>query len=131
MGERRIGVALSDPQGLLATPLTTLNRDGTPADYHRILDLARRHEVGQLVVGLPVSMNGRMGPQARRLLAFVKGLEEVSPLPVALWDERLTSTEAARRLGEAGVRNPRDKGRIDAAAAALILQAYLDAHRTD
>ena len=121
-------MALSDPTGFLATPLTTIVHSTTPQDCQRILELAHQHQVNQLVVGLPLSLKGTLGFQARRIQAFVRALEKASDLPVALWDERLTTVEAERLLRQAGSAARKDRGQRDAAAAALILQAYLDAH---
>ncbi|MBI4200169.1 MAG: Holliday junction resolvase RuvX [Chloroflexi bacterium] len=127
VGERRIGLALSDEGGILATPRGAMERRSPSEDVVAILEIARREGVGRIIVGLPASLSGGLGPQAERTLAFRRLLEEGSPVPVESWDERLSTVEAGRRLREAGVSPSREKGRRDAAAAAVVLQAYLDA----
>ena len=129
LGRRRIGVAVSDPTGTLARPLTTLERRGTGEDIQAVLDLARREGARAIVVGLPLTLRGEEGPQAREVRAFISALRERSPLPVETWDERLTTVEAERRLREAGRRPSREKARVDAVSATLVLQAWLDARR--
>ncbi|MCH7745606.1 MAG: Holliday junction resolvase RuvX [Chloroflexi bacterium] len=129
VGEKRIGVALSDPTGLLATPLTTIERKGQDSDIDAALRLATEHEVGEIVVGLPLSMSGRRGPQAGRVDAFVRALAERTDLPLKSVDERLSSVQAERMLRESGIEPSKNKARIDSAAAAIILQSYLDSMR--
>lgn len=129
LGERRIGVAVSDPTGTLARPLTALERRGPDADLAAVLELARREGAQAIVVGLPFTLRGEEGPQAHRVQAFVAALRAHSPLPVETWDERLTTVEAERRLREAGRKPSRERERVDAASAALLLQAWLDARR--
>jgi putative Holliday junction resolvase len=125
IGEARIGLALSDPTGTLCTPLTTLEAKGPPDDQQRIAEVAAKHGVEAIVVGLPVNMDGSYGPSARRAQAFCRTLRTLTETPVVTYDERLTSHEAESRLRAAGVQPSRDKGRVDAAAAALILESYL------
>ncbi len=136
VGERRIGVAVADLQGGVAIPVSVIQRVGGSADYDTVLEHASSREAETLVVGMPVSMNGRMGPQARSVQAFVDELKARTAMPVVTWDERLTSVEADRRLNE--VRESRGgRGRSargsgparDSVAAAIVLQAYLDARR--
>ena len=130
VGERRIGVAVSDPGGLLATPLTTIHRTHEAADIDEVLRLAEEHDVGEIVVGLPLELSGRTGPQAGRSLAFVRALAGRTAIPVETVDERYSTVEAERRLRDSGVEPSRDRARVDAAAAAVILQSYLDAKRS-
>ena len=129
VGDKRIGVALGDDEVWLASPLTTLFCKGIPDDYHAIADLARVHAVSCFVIGLPLSMDGSLGSQGRKIQWFARGLRAMCAVPVTTWDERLTTVEADRRLREIGVSGHRDKGRRDAVAAALLLQSYLDARR--
>ena len=129
VGEKRIGVALSDPTGLLATPLTTIERKGQDSDIDEALRLATEHEVSEIVVGLPLSMSGRRGPQAGRVDAFVRALAQRTDIPLKSVDERLSSVQAERMLRESGVEPSKNKARIDSAAAAIILQSYLDSMR--
>lgn len=133
VGERRIGVAISPPEGRLAVPLRVLESQGNAADAQAVATLAAAEEVETLVVGYPRSMDGTVGPQARRIEAFARLLEEASGLTVELWDERLSSVEAERAQARAP-RRPTTRGRrrrapADDLAAAIILQSYLDRHR--
>ncbi|MGH2616042.1 MAG: Holliday junction resolvase RuvX [Thermomicrobiales bacterium] len=129
VGERRIGVAIADELGMIASPLLTVPRgDG---DLGALRDLAVSRGVTRLVVGLPTGLSGREGPQAAIVRAFADALEEaVGPdIAVAFWDERLTTTVAERALRGRRTRRDRRKGEVDAMAAAVILQGYLDACR--
>lgn len=120
-GERRVGVAVSDENGRVATPLTTLERSSDAQVIEEILAIVEREEVERLVVGEPLSAGGRPGRAAERVRGFARKLAAATKLPVSLTDETLTSTEASRRLG------PRRKtGRIDAMAAQILLQQALD-----
>jgi putative Holliday junction resolvase len=125
LGEQRIGVALSDPLGWLATPLTVLVCGSREAELEAIEELAGKHHVEQVLVGYPRSLNGTVGPQAQRVDRYVEQLRARLQVPVILWDERLSTVQAERLIHETGRRVRRE--RIDAAAAAVILQSYLDA----
>lgn len=125
-GERRIGLAISDPDGKIAIPLTTLERRNDRAAVREIAEIARREEVGRLVLGEPVGLDGRRGPNADRVRRFGDRLAEASGLPVRLVNESLTTVEAQERLREAGVDPRRDPARIDAVAAQILLQEALD-----
>lgn len=126
VGDRRIGVAVSDPTGLLATPNEVYRRRDLASDIQHIAELARDLEVSGIIVGLPINMNGTEGPQADKTRAFAEALGELG-LKVTLWDERLSTVEAKRRLAEVGGKRRRQiRERIDAEAAALILETYLD-----
>lgn len=129
VGDRRIGVALSDPLGMLASPLTTIERatPDTNAAIEAILALAEEHEAAEILIGIPYLMSGRVGAQARITLDFAAALAERAAIPVTHIDERLSSVQADRMLAQSGRASERDKGRTDSAAAAIILQAYLDA----
>ena len=127
IGEKRIGVALSDPDGLLAIPQTVIERVGGGADVEAILSLVQQHEVGRVVAGLPRSMNGSIGKQAQRVQEFLGVLSRSLDVPLDTWDERLSTVEAERLMVDAGLKSSRRKGRRDALAAAIILQGYLDA----
>ena len=129
VGDRRIGVALSDPTGLVAAPLTTLTRRSLAIDTGAVADLAREHEAPSIVVGLPLSLDGTVGPQARAVRGFCQALLRATDASVTTWDERFTTAQAERRLREAGVQPSRDRARVDALAAAIILQDYLDTQR--
>jgi len=124
VGDKRIGVALAD--GLLAIPLTVVDRAGEEADMEKLLALAREHGAERIVVGLPLSMNGSIGRQAEKVLAFSRALSEHVNIPVDTWDERLSTVSAERLLLDSGMKREKRKGKRDAMAAAIILQAYLD-----
>ena len=123
IGDKRIGVALSDPEGILASPLTILNRRDEKADIEAIIDIIRQNQIGQMIVGLPHSMDGSIGKQAEKVKAFTQELCNRVEIPVEYRDERL-STVSAKRMMQA-VRKTEKAGH-DAIAAALILQSYLD-----
>ena len=126
VGDRRIGVAMSDPLGIIANPLTVIERKTEDAALGEITALAGQHEVGRIVVGLPRSMDGSLGPQARSVQEFVEMLEGQTELPVVTWDERLSTVAAQRALAEAGVKREKRKKHVDSVAAAFVLQGYLD-----
>ena len=117
-GVARTGVAVSDETGTIARPLTVVARAGTDAGLAAIADLAREHAVARVVVGLPVSLDGREHDQAREVRSFVARLARRLDVPVVLYDERFTTTIAARRGGA---------GALDARAAAALLEDYLTA----
>lgn len=129
LGDARIGAALSDETGTLASGLPTLSAVGPRKDAQRIAALAREHGVGEVVVGLPLRLDGSLPPRGEAVLAFVERLRRVVRVPVTTRDERLTSVAAAERLAEAGVRGRERKERLDRAAAVLILQELLDERR--
>ena len=130
MGEARIGLAVCDPGGIICTPLAALERTSAAEDIAVIVGIASREGAARIVVGLPLTMAGRRGTQAQTVMRFCSELQKRSNLHVEMWDERLTTVEAEARLREAGVQPSRDKGRLDSAAAALILEAYLAARRS-
>jgi putative holliday junction resolvase len=128
VGDSRIGVALSDPLGILASPLTIVTRGDIEADIPAILAIARQHDVGSIVIGLPRNMDGSEGGQVTKVRGFADGLKQRTDLPIILQDERLSTVEAMRLFKESGKTG---RGtRYDAAAAAVILQSYLDDHAT-
>jgi putative pre-16S rRNA nuclease len=127
IGEKRIGVAVGDETGTLARPLTTISRASKRQDFERIARLVTEQSAERVIAGYPRSLSGDEGPQAQRVRRYVEALAMTLPVPVELWDERYTTVEATDRLHEAKRRRPRDRGQLDAAAAAIILQDYLDA----
>ncbi len=136
VGQVRVGVARSDPHGILATPLVTLARDLTtapdavPTDMAELVRLAAEHEAVEIVVGLPVNLAGKHGPAAANVSAYAARLADVMvPIPVTLTDERMSTVVASRRLAERGVRGKRQRAVVDQAAAVEILQSWLDAQR--
>jgi len=126
VGDKRIGVALSDPQCLLASPLTIINRSDETADIKAIIDIVNQHQVGQIIVGLPYSMNGSLGEQAEKVKTFTQKLCSHTDVPVEFRDERLTTVSAKRLMRAAKTRKGKEKAPDDAIAAAIILQGYLD-----
>lgn len=129
LGDRRIGVAISDALGMLARPLEVFERTSRAADFDHINDLITRHCVDAVVVGLPLNMDGTEGPQAVWVREYSDALAETLAVPVHLWDERLTTEEAEDILRAQG--KPPAKDWIDAVAAAVILRSYLDSpHRS-
>ncbi|MEK6525855.1 MAG: Holliday junction resolvase RuvX [Nitrospirota bacterium] len=125
-GTKRIGVALSDELGWTAQPLETYERRSVEADVAHIQRLVRMHNVRQVVMGLPIRMDGRMGPEAESAQRFLETLERGLNVPVIAWDERLTSKSAEQMLIEANVSRKKRKGAVDRVAAALLLQSYLE-----
>lgn len=126
VGDKWIGVAVSDETRLIATALDPIRRQNLAHDLAQIADLIPMWTIGQIVVGLPLNMNATIGPQAQKTLSFVERLKSVVAIPVHTWDERLTTQQAERILIERDVRRERRKAVIDGVAAGLILQAYLD-----
>jgi putative Holliday junction resolvase len=125
-GERRIGVAISDPGGTFALPLTAISRTDDASAIGELAELARREEIGRIVVGEPLGPDGAVGSAARRARSFAARLARETGLPVETVDETLTSREAESRLVEAGVARGKRQGRRDAIAAQLLLQEVLD-----
>jgi putative Holliday junction resolvase len=129
VGDRRIGVAVSDALGLSAQPVLTLIRTNRRQDLKSLQRLIRRHQCTEIVVGNPLYMSGDQSPQAAKAQAFAAILRAETGLPVHLWDERLTTTEAHRHLHAAGRAGSDHKAVIDQVAAVLILGSYMDARR--
>ena len=125
VGDARIGLALSDPTGMLASPYGFVERG--PSDLADIVSVAEENEVAEIVVGLPLSMSGDSGVQAGKVRGFIRELRSRTDLPIKTVDERLSTVQAQGMLRQSGRRRrDRDRGEIDAVAAAVILQAYLD-----
>jgi putative Holliday junction resolvase len=125
VGDRWVGMALSDPTGWLASPLETFRRVGRRQDLSHIARIIKEYDVEALVVGLPKNMNGSLGEQAERTMEFARELSALGK-PITLWDERLSSLTALENVIAARGRGPRRGERLDAQAAAVILQAFLD-----
>jgi putative holliday junction resolvase len=134
VGTVRVGLAASDPDGLLATPVETISRDpeaGSDSDMGVIADIARERQALEVIVGLPRSLSGEEGPAAQAVRRYATALAaRISPTPVRLIDERLTTIDAHRGLRESGVPGRSQRAVVDQAAAVLILQAALDAERS-
>lgn len=130
VGDRRIGVALSDPEGILASPYIIIERKSDKEDIEAILRITEQERVGRIIIGLPRSLSGELGEQAGKVKAFADMLGNSVPVPVEMRDERLSTVSARRLMREAGTRKRSGKKRRgerdDAIAAAVILQDYLD-----
>lgn len=129
VGERRIGVAVSDPAGIVAQPVLVIERRGWTADLARLRALVAEYGVARVVVGYPVTLANRRGPQTRRVDRFVERLRSALPVAVETWDERLTTAAAERILLAGDVSRARRRAVRDAVAAAVLLQGYLDRER--
>lgn len=128
VGEKRIGVAISDELGLTAQPVCTLERVGRRRDLAALARLQNEHQAGLVVVGMPYRLDGRPGPQAEKIAAFTRRLARQLPVPVTTWDERLSTTAAERVLIQGDVSRRRRRQVVDQLAAVIILQNYLDRH---
>ena len=122
-------MALSDPVGILATPLTIIERQDERQDIQIIVDIINLHQVKQVIIGLPRSMDGTIGEQAEKVMVFAGRLSSQTEVPVEFRDERLTTVSARRLMQAASARRTRKKRKDDAIAAALILQGYLEEMR--
>jgi len=126
-GRVRVGLAVSDPDRKIAFPLATLERGGQARDAEYFRALVRAEEVGGLVVGLPIHLDGREGDKALESRAYGRWLAEVTGLPVTFWDDRFTTVEAETALWSAGLTHKKRQARRDRVAAQIMLQGYLDA----
>jgi putative Holliday junction resolvase len=130
VGSRRIGLAISDPLGITAQGLETLQRQNKKSDFARLEQVIREHKVGAIVIGLPLRMIGGAGIQAEKMQAFADEVRRRFRLPVHLWDERLTSAQANRLLRETDMSIKRRGEVVDQMAAVLILQSWMDGRGT-
>lgn len=126
VGDRRIGLALSDESATLASGLPPFERIGPRKDLGFLAALVQQHEVGEVVVGLPRRLDGELGPQAEKVMVLVAGLRARLKVPVSTWDERFTTTIAEQALIEGQVSRRERRDKVDQLAAVLILQSYLD-----
>jgi putative holliday junction resolvase len=124
-GTKRIGVALTDPLKIIAQPLMAL--ENTPQFFAQLQKILIEQKVSRIIIGNPIRLDGKPGPAEEAVAVFVTQLKAVTTLPVILWDERLTSAEANKRMIESGIRRERRKELVDALAAALLLKNYLQA----
>jgi len=128
-GTVRLGLALSDPSGTIAQPLSVLSRRSEAEDLDALKDLVARHDVGQIVIGLPRLMDGRLESAALQAQGFGAKVQQATGRPVAYWDERLTTVAAERYLIDQGKRRRKRRQEVDRMAATLLLQGYLDYQR--
>jgi len=126
VGDKRIGVAISDPSQIIARSLKVIQRGSRQGDFAAVARLIEEYEVERVVVGHPRSLDGTIGEQAEKVEHYAAGLAEVLTVPVLLWDERFSTVSAERLMREAGSRGKKRRERVDAVAAAVILQDYLD-----
>ena len=125
-GDARTGVAVSDPTGVLAGQTFLIKSRKADVVLAELVALVQKQGAEELVMGYPRNMDGTVGPRAEKYAAFAKRLEEAAGMPVGLWDERRTTVDAHRILGEQGIRAKNRKDKIDSVAATLILEGYLD-----
>ena len=128
-GSKRVGLAISDPTGTIAQPMPAVEAQPRATLAERLAHIARQHEAIRLVVGLPLRLDGSLGPEARAARGLAAELRKATGLPVEMADERMTTAAAERALIAAGVRRVKRKGTIDGVAATLLLQSHLDSHR--
>ena len=126
VGDKLIGVALSDETATLASGLETIRRVGPRKDLRAVVDIVREHGVVEVVVGLPRKLDGSLGPQAQKVIAFMEALRPAVKVPVVPWDERFTSVVANKALVEADRSRKERRALVDKVSAILILQNYLD-----
>ena len=129
VGDVRIGVALSDPTGTIASPLKIIQVKGSDGSIPDIASLAEEHQVEAVVVGMPISLNGSIGLQAQKVQKFCSALASRLKAPVVTWDERYSTVSVDRMMREVGPRRSRRKNFRDSMAAAVILQGYLDSRQ--
>jgi len=125
-GSKRIGIAVSDELKMIAQPLEFILAAPFPAFLARLNELINEKEVELIIIGMPRNMDGSYGPAAQKVEEFVEALKDLVSMPVKLWDERLTSAQANRVLIQGNVRRDKRKEKVDAMAAAILLQSYLD-----
>lgn len=126
VGDRTIGVALSDPLGFTAQGITTIRRKAEQIDIQELQKICEEYGVEKIVSGLPKNMNGTLGPQSEKVVAFCDKLKEALNLEIIMWDERLTTVAAHRVMLEADLSRSKRKKLVDKIAATYILQGYLD-----
>ena len=130
VGEKRIGVAISDELGIIASGFDVIKRENDGKDIDSLCDIVLKYKVNEIVVGFPKNMNGTIGPSGFAVKGFVEEFRRKSNVKIKLWDERLTTVAAERTLLEADMSRKKRRKVIDKLAAVLILQGYLDSKRT-
>ena len=129
VGTKRIGVAMSDELFLTAQGADTIHRVAADADLAKIKRVAEENDVGEIIIGLPINMNGTYGPKAKEIMEFTDRLTKLTAMPVKTWDERLTTVQAERAMLEGDLSRAKRRGAIDRIAAQIILQSYLDSRK--
>lgn len=125
-GTRRVGVAVSDEMHLIALPMEYIAPEPFAAFLARLKEIVREKEIGLILIGLPRNMDGSYGPAALKVQEFAAALKDAVTIPLQLWDERLTTTQAQKFLIQGGMRREKRKEKVDQTAAAILLQSYLD-----
>jgi putative Holliday junction resolvase len=128
VGNRRIGLAVSDPLGITAQGIDTLQRRNKRTDFQQLAKVIRHYNIFEIVVGLPLRLSGADSAQTEKVTAFAEDLRVKFEIPVHLWDERLTSVQANRLMREADLSIEKRAASVDRMAAILILQSFMDAH---
>ncbi len=128
-GQKRIGLALSDPLGFTAQSLKTLVRQNKEQVLRDLVLICAEHGVQEVVIGLPINMNGTVGPKAKEILGLIPKMENRLKVPVKTWDERLTSKQAGRLMIEEGLSRQKQRSNSDRLASILILQSYMESKR--
>ena len=128
-GDARTGLAVCDRTEFLASPIGTIEERNAQILAMKVAHMAEQYEVGEIIVGLPVNMNGSEGPRAQKCRAFAETISLVTEIPVVMWDERSTTVTAHQILNETNVRGKKRKGVVDTVAATVILEGYLDYRR--
>lgn len=130
VGDKRIGIAVSDKMGVTAQFVGTLERSQTPDNFEKVIEAAEKYDAAFIVVGLPKKLNGSSSPQTEKVQEFLNELKNRSKIPVRAWDERFTTSSAEASLIEAGVRRKSRRKVIDSVAAQIMLQHYLDCNQS-
>jgi putative holliday junction resolvase len=128
IGDRRIGIAMSDPGQILASPVCTLIRDNDETTIKHIMDIIEKNNVGKIIIGMPYSLRGYLNEQTTKVVNFTEKLKEKTDIPIEFIDERFSTVTAEQMMIQAGKKSDKRKEKRDSAAAALILQEYLDSH---
>ena len=128
-GDKRIGLALSDLLKIIAKPFKTIDNTSKKHVIDEIISIIKKHNVGKILVGLPITLKGNHSEQTKKVLSFIELLKESVSIKIETYDERLSSIQAKRSLVEQGVKTGHNKSEIDKTAAAIFLQGYLDGHK--
>ena len=131
VGDKRIGVAFGDDAVKIATPVQVIARANIEQDARAFAELAHKYDAERLIVGLPRNLDGTLGPQAEAVIAYIEKISRAINLPITFWDECLTTIEATQRRNATGARGKKSRAHLDAIAAAVILQDYLDSQAKD
>jgi putative holliday junction resolvase len=131
VGDRRIGVAMSDPEGILASPVCTLVRNDEQKTLAQISEMIKNNDVGKIIIGMPYSLKGYMNEQTEKVITFTENLKKLVTIPIEYQDERFSTVTAEQMMIQAGKKSRKRKQTRDSAAAALILQEYLDINKKE